>query len=173
MGLKNVTLSRTTNGYFVGANFPVNEKLTREETNFDVSNLSDSANARRARAIALVEDARGKIDVAFGKKYLSDHYDSFAKKDDPDERSLCGHIDLSPRGSKPWQPEFGPAGTAEAKVADWTLVTSMSFEASFGHPCGRNFKAAQHLAEHPEFASMKDLLRDLDSYPWTRFSLAR
>lgn len=173
LGLKNVTLRRTKDGYFVGTNFPVNEKLIREETNFDTSNMSESSNARRVRATELIEGAKGKIDTAFAKKYLSDHYDSFAKQDNPDERTLCGHIDLSPRGSKPWQPEFGPAGTAEAKAADWTLVTKMSFEASFGHPCGRSFKAAEHLAEHPQFASQKELLRDLDSYPWTRFSLAR
>ena len=173
LGLKNVTLKRTKDGYFVGSNFPANEKLLREETNFDINAMGESANARRVRATELVDGAKGHIDQAFVKKYLSDHYDSFGKQEDPNERTLCGHIDLSPRGSKPWQPEFGPAGTVQAKAADETLVKAMAFEASFGHPCGRHFKAAQHLASHPEFADMKPLLRDLDSHPWTRFSVGR
>jgi hypothetical protein len=173
LGLKNVALRRTKNGYFVGANFPVNEKLTREETNFDVTNMSESPNARRVRATELVEGAKGKIDVAFAKRYLSDHYDSYAKQEDPNERTLCGHIDLSPRGVPAWQPPYGAAGTVQAKAADWSLATSMAFEASFGHPCGRGFNAADYLAAHPEFAGMKELLRDLDSYSWTRVSVAR
>lgn len=35
LGLKNHFLERTTDGYFVGANFPVNDKLTKEETSFE------------------------------------------------------------------------------------------------------------------------------------------
>ena len=30
-----------------------------------------------------------------------------------------------------------------------------------------------HLRKHPEFAWEKDILRDLDSYPWTKFQTAR
>jgi hypothetical protein len=173
LGLRNVTLKRTKDGYFIGTNFPVNEKLLREETNFDIHAMDESANARRVRAVELVEGAKGRIDQAFAKQYLSDHYDSFARKEDPNERSLCGHIDLSPRGSKPWQPEFGPAGTVQAKAADEALVKAMSFEAAFGHPCGRHFKAERHLEKHPQFAVMKPLLRDLNSHPWTRFSVGQ
>ena len=32
LGLKNVNLERTKDGYFVGANFPKDPKLTKEET---------------------------------------------------------------------------------------------------------------------------------------------
>ena len=35
LGLKNVTLERKKDGFFVGANFPINPKLAREETTFD------------------------------------------------------------------------------------------------------------------------------------------
>jgi len=34
LGLKNVNLRRSKNGYFVGSNFPVDEKLGKEETRF-------------------------------------------------------------------------------------------------------------------------------------------
>jgi hypothetical protein len=36
-----------------------------------------------------------------------------------------------------------------------------------------DFKAATHLSEHPEFEWEKPLLRDMNSYPWTRFSVAK
>src|SRR5215468_9766712 len=49
LGLKNVALQRTKDGYFVGSNFPVNEQLAREETGFPVHDMSVSANARRVR----------------------------------------------------------------------------------------------------------------------------
>jgi hypothetical protein len=169
LGLKNVTLQRTSDGYFVGSNFPVNEKLAREETDFPMQDNSESANARHARWEQLMEEGKGKIDVIRGQKYLSDHYDIFEHKTDPDERTLCGHIDLSPRGAKPWEPPYGPAGAASAKVVDSTMAEAMSLSASMGHPCGIGFKAAHHLAKHPDLRWQSPILRDLESHPWTDF----
>lgn len=172
LGLKHVTLRRTKDGYFVGANFPVNPDLIREETSYNPHDLSTSSAARQIRAEQLVARYKGRIDLAFGRKYLSDHYDSFEKKVQPGERSLCGHIDLSPRGSFPWQPPFGACGTVQAKVANAAMVHRMSFSAAFGHPCGRRFNAADHLRAHPNESWQKDLLRDLPSRPWTTFTAA-
>ena len=172
LGLKHVNLRRTKDGFFGGSNFPVDETLAREETRFEMKNPSVSANARRARWAQLEAEYKGRIDVEAGKRFLSDHHDSFAKKNDPSERTLCGHIDLSPRGSKPWQPEYGPAGAVQSKVADAAMAERMSFAASMGHSCGMHFKAAEHLRKHPEFAWQKPLLRDLDSHPWTVFRIS-
>jgi hypothetical protein len=173
LGLKNVNLRRTKDGYFGGANFPVNEKLIREETEFPVNDMGASANARRVRWDQLMAEYKGKIDVKAGQRFLSDHYDTYAKRTDPNERTLCGHIDLSPRGSKPWQPEFGIAGAVQAKVTDASMAERMSLTASMGHPCGIAFNAAEHLKRHPEFNWQKEYLRDLNSCPWTTFSAAR
>ena len=170
LGLKNVNLRRSKDGYFTGANFPVNEKLIREETEFPVSDMGVSANARRLRWDQVITEYKGKIDVVAGQRFLSDHYDTFTKKTDPNERTLCGHIDFSPRGSLPWQPEFGTAGTVQAKVSDAAMAEQMSFTASMGHPCGIHFKAADHLQRHPEFNWQKEYLRDMNSFPWTTFS---
>jgi len=173
LGLKNVSLWRKKDGYFVGSNFPVDEKLIREETDFDTKDAGVSANARRIRWEQLMAANKGKIDVALGKQFLADHYDSFARKTEPNERTLCGHIDLSPRGSKPWQPEFGVAGTVQAKIADAAMSEQWSLAAAMGHPCGLHFKAAAHLKRHPQFNWMKERLRDLDSHPWTVFRASR
>ena len=45
LGLKKHSLRRTKDGYFVGSNFPVDPKLIKAETNFDVNDQS-SPNAR-------------------------------------------------------------------------------------------------------------------------------
>jgi hypothetical protein len=94
------------------------------------------------------------------------------KKETPNERTLCGHVELSPRGMKPWQEEYGPAGAVQAKVTDAAMTERMAFQASMGHSCGMHFKAAGFLRQHPEFAWQKGFLRDLDAHPWTEFRAA-
>ncbi|MGA3105061.1 MAG: C45 family peptidase [Terriglobales bacterium] len=173
LGLKNVTLERKKDGYIVGSNFPVNEKLIREETDFDVKDMSASANARHLRWEQLMAENRGKIDVAAAQRFLADHYDTYSKKEDADERTLDGHIDLSARGSQPWQPPFGTAGAVQNKAADAAMVKQISFTAAAGHACGKSFKAQEHLREHPELGWEQGLLRDMDAYPWTTFSITR
>jgi hypothetical protein len=172
LGLKNVTLLRKSDGYFVGSNFPENPQLVKEETDFDVNNMANSANARHVRWEQLMAQYKGRIDVAVAQRFLADHYDTYEKKEDADERTLCGHVDLSPRGEMPWQPPYGAAGAVQNKVADATMAERTSFTAAAGHACGLNFKAAEHLHEHPEFAWEKGLLRDMDAFPWSTFSIA-
>ena len=172
LGLKNVTLQRKSDGYFVGSNFPCAPKLVKEETDFDVNDAANSANARHLRWEQLMAGHKGKIDVAAAEGFLADHYDTLEKKEDADERTLCGHIDLSPRGDPPWEPPFGAAGAVQNKVADATMAAHMSFAAAAGHACGLSFKAADHLGKHPEFGWEKILLRDMDAQPWTTFTSA-
>jgi len=173
LGLKNVNLMKTKDGYFVGSNYPNNAKLAAEETDFGIKDLSVSANARHIRWDQLMAENKGRIDVAAAQKFLGDHYDTFDKKTAPSERTLCGHIDLSARGSKPWEPEYGIAGAVQNKAADAAMISKMTFTAAMGHSCGIDFHAAEHLAKHPEFAWQKSLLKDLKSYPWTTFEAAR
>ncbi len=174
LGLKHVTLKRTKDGVFVGSNFPQDPALIHDEApDFPVHDMSISANARHKRWDDLMAENKGRIDVKMAEKFLADHYDTFAGKRAPSERTLCGHVDLSPRGSKPWQAPYGMAGTVQNKAADAAMAEKMELVAAMGHACGLNFKAADHLKKHPEFAWQKDILRDLDSYPWTKFQIAR
>src|SRR5450755_3866642 len=170
LGLKNVTLNRTRDGYFVGANFPVDEKLARDETDFDMKNPSESANARHARWLQLMEQNKGKIDARAAERFLADHFDTYEKKVDPDERTLCGHIDRSPRGSLPWVGPYGPTGAVQSKVSDAAMAEAMTMRAALGHSCGIGFKAADHLRKHTEFAWQRPVLRDMPSRPWTTFT---
>jgi hypothetical protein len=171
LGLKNFTVDRTTNGYFVGANFPVKPKLAKEETNFDYTKKGSSPNARRVRWEQLMAEFKGKIDAEAGKKFEADKYDVIEKRDGPTERSLCGTVEDSPRGIPEWDwSPFYPGGTVQAKVADAGMITKLQMWAAVGRPCTTAFKADAYLAQRPEAAWAKGLLRDIPSGPWSLFA---
>ena len=169
LGLKNVELRRTKSGYFTGANFPINEKLLKEETTFNAADPSLSPNARRMRWEALMGQNKGHIEAAMARTFLADHYDVVAKKTLPSERTLCGHIDLSPRGMGDWKGPYEAAGAVQNKIADATMISKMSFDAAAGHACGLHYKVKGQLAAHPEYAWQKGLLGDMDAHPWATF----
>ena len=173
LGLKNVTLERTKDGYFVGSNFPINEKLIREETDFDPKDSGQSCLARHIRWEQLMGENKGKIDVPAAQRFLADHYDTFENKEDANERTLDGHIELSPRGSSGWVGPYGTAGAVQNKAADAGMIAKMTFTAAAGHACGKNFKAGEHLGAHPEYEWQRPRQRDMDAYPWTSFSTAK
>ena len=169
LGLKNVTLERSKDGYFVGSNFPINPKLIAEETDFPAADVNHPNQVRRRRWDQLMVENKGQIDVEAGKRFETDHYDVITKEIDPNERTICGHIDRSSRGLKGWQEPFGPAGVAEVKVADAAMIQKMSFSAGMGHPCGVEFKAGQFLKEHKQFDWQRPELQDLKANSWTIF----
>ena len=177
LGLKNTPLWRTKDGYFVSSNFARDPKLIREETSgFDANDKSASANARHVRWEELMKQEKGKIDVQMAEQFLGDHADSFeknassAEKPQPNERSLCGHADVSPRGVKEWDwAPFNPGGAVQGKATDSAMAAKMSFVARAGHPCGEDFLATDFLDRHPEFSWQKPLLRDMKAGPWTTF----
>jgi hypothetical protein len=172
LGLKVVTLERSKDGYFVGSNFDINPKMIAEETTFDTKDMSSSANARHVRWDQLMAQNKGQIDVAMAEKFLGDHYDTWEKKEDPDERTLDGNVDLSPRGIKGWLPPFAPGGAVQNKVADATMAEHMTLAAYRGHVGGRDFKATPFLAEHPEFQWESPLLLNMDAGGWKTFTAA-
>lgn len=166
LGLKNVTLDQKTDGYFVGSNFPIDPKLTKEETTYPVNDPNAPNEVRHRRWEQLMAENKGKIDVELGKKFETDHYDMITKEIDPNERTICGHIDKSSRGLRDWQNPYGPAGVAEVKVADAAMAERLSFAASMGHPCGVPFKAADFLQAHKEYAWQSGTLQDVKVNPW-------
>jgi Phospholipase B len=170
LGLKHDRLWRTRDGYFVGSNFARDPKVIADETTFDPHNPASSPNARRTRWEELMRQYKGKIDVALGEKFEADHYDAYAKKEQADERTLCGHDDASPRGVKLWNwPPYDPGGAVQGKVTDSAMAAKMELVAHMGHPCGENFLAKPFLAAHPEYSWQAPLLHDMLAGPWTVF----
>jgi hypothetical protein len=117
----------------------------------------------------LMAENKGKIDVKMAEQFLGDHVDSFTGKTEPSERTLCGHFELSSRGSGAgaWQPAYGTAGAVQNKATDASMAAKMEFVAAAGHACGMDFIAAKHLQQHPELSWETPELRDMKAYPWT------
>jgi hypothetical protein len=119
LGLKNHPLERTKDGYFVGANYPVNSKFIKEKTTFDTTLLNTSPNARKIRWEQIMKDSKGKIDVNLAMKFLGDHYDTWRKKDKASGLTLCGHFDVDEVGASYWhQSAFDPSGAVQGKATD-------------------------------------------------------
>ena len=139
LGLKNTPLWRTKDGYFVSSNFAQDPKVLAEETGFDPKNMASSPNARRVRWEELMKENKGKIDVAMAERFLGDHFDSYEKKQQADERSLCGHVDTVARGIPEWEwGAYDPAGAVQGKATDSSMAARMSLRARAGHPCGQD-----------------------------------
>jgi hypothetical protein len=173
LGLKNQFLERTSDGYFVGSNFPVNEKLIQEETSFDPSSSDESANMRRLRWEELVREHKGKIDIESAKSFMGDHYDMRRKEERAGRFSLCGHLDEDEIGKNEisWSGTWFPAGAVQAKATDSNLAKNMQFWAIMGHPCGRHFNAKSFIDSHPEYNFQKEYLRDMPGQVWTLFAI--
>jgi hypothetical protein len=172
LGLTRGKVWTTKDGYYSGANFPSDPDLIRDETTFDPNNPASSPNARRIRWDQLLSANKGKIDPAMAEVFLSDHYDTFEKKDDPDRRTLCAHGDNEPitlPGST--SPPYDPHGAVQGKVIDSSMARAMTFIARIGHPCGANFDAAAFLQQHPEFSWESPVMRDMIAGPWTQFRI--
>jgi len=171
LGLLNHAVRRTKDGCYFGANFPDTNRLTNEETKFDRTKKDSSPNARRARWEHLIGQHKGKIDVDLGKAFEIDNFDMIEQKQGTNERTLCGRIEVSPRGVPEWDwGPFYPGGTVQSKVIDGTLAEKMAFWGKIGHH-ESDFIAADFLKEHKEYDWMRGLLKDMKSQPWSWFEV--
>jgi hypothetical protein len=156
-------------GCFVGANFPETEAVTRDETRFDANKKASSPNTRKARWHEMIASHKGKIDLELAKSFENDEFDAFARTHGANERTLCGRVEISPRGVLEWDwPPFYPGGTVQSKVTDGTLAAKMAFWGQAGH-AGSDFLAEPFLKEHKEYNWMRGLLKDMKCCAWTRF----
>lgn len=171
LGLHHTPLTVKKDGYFVSSNFAADPLVIRDDTSgFDAKNMSSSMNARHVTAEAFVHRHYGELDTTLAEAYLSDHWDSYEKKMDADQRSLCGHEETSPVGEPVWgNPPYSPSGAVTGKVMDAEMAERMSFLGRAGHPCGEDFLAAPFLAAHPEFNWQRPILHDMKAGPWTMF----
>jgi hypothetical protein len=170
LGLKHTPLWRKKDGYFVSSNFAQDPAVLKEETDFDPNNTRSSPNARHVRWEELMKQNKGRIDVEMAEQFLSDHFDSVDKTNHPDERTLCGHTDASPRGIAVWdRGPYDPEGAVQGKATDSDMAAQMQLVARAGHPCGEDFMAKDFLSKHPEYAWQAPLLRDMKAGPWTEF----
>jgi hypothetical protein len=170
LGLKHHKVWRTKDGYFSGSNWARDPELIKDETTFDPNNKASSPNARKIRWEQLIEQNKGKIDVALAEQFLSDHFDTYQNKEEANERTLCGHVEISPRGIPEWDwPPYYPGGAVQGKAADSNMAKAMTMRARRGHPCGADFLAKDFLDKNPQFNWEKDILPDMKAGPWSTF----
>ncbi|GAC1305916.1 MAG: hypothetical protein NVSMB24_15550 [Mucilaginibacter sp.] len=172
LGLKDYKVWRSKDTAIIGSNFPIDAKLIKDETTFDVNNKTSSPNARRLRMEKLVAvDYKGKLDDANGKTIEGDTYDALNNKSAYNRCVIDGHVDEDPLGCKEWnEPPFFPMGAVQGKVTSADLASKMEMWAHMGHPGGSDFLAAPFFKKHPEFfKSQGKYLRDMKAYPWTLF----
>jgi len=172
LGLKAYKLWRTKDGVYAGSNWARDPRVLREDApKFDSSDLGSSPNARRVRWEQLLKENKGKIDVNLAEKMLGDHIDSYQQRPETNERTLCGHVDTSPRGVEiwGWGPYF-PGGAVQGKATDSEMTKEMKLVARAGHPCGEDFLAKPFLAAHPQYDWQAPYLHDMKAGPWTEFS---
>jgi len=170
LGLKNRRVWRSKDGYYVGANFPLDEKVIAEETTFDPKNTAQSVCVRRTRWEALTEANKGAIDVNKAMAFLGDHLDASTGRPADNANALCGHVDSDSKGLPEfsWLPYY-PGGAVQGKATSTALAREFKIWARMGHPCGRDFDAAAFAAAHPEWAWQLPYLRDMKAHPWTLF----
>jgi len=174
LGLKYHFLERTKDGCFTGANFPVNEKILKEETSFESYEPDNSASMRRMRWDELMKEYKGKIDIAAAKSFMGDHFDVKRNKEKGGRFSLCGHLDEDESGiaGVSWNAAYFAAGAVQGKATDSNLAAKMQFWAIMGHPCGESFNAKSFLDAHPAYNVQKDFLRDMPGNVWTLFEMS-
>lgn len=170
LGLKAHRVWRGNDGYYVSSNEAQDPKVLAEDTTFDIHDLSQSPNARRVRWHQLMKQWKGQITTQHAQQFISDHYDTYLKKEAPGTHTLCGHGDLDPVGCKvfDWGPHY-PGGSVTGKVTDSNMAAKMRFAARRGHPCGGDFLAKSFIEAHPQYSWQEPLLRDMLAGPWAEF----
>jgi len=145
LGLRNVSLHTTHDGYYVGSNFPEDPKLIAEEVpgGWDKDPARNSCENRRARWKQLLTDNRGKIDAEMGKAFLADTFDQTRQKQGASDSTLCG--------KSPW------GGACNTKVVSAEMVKNLQFWARMGFSDGSEMKFT-----HPSSTYLKDIV----SHPW-------
>ena len=171
LGTFSHSAKRTRDGFFVGCNTAYDPKV-QSETCVDYRDASSSSATRFTRWGQLMETNSGTIDVEAAKKFLADHYDTYFKVDKPTRGTICGHVELDPRGWPEWNcGPYYPFGTTDGIVTNSNLTKRGEFWAHWGKPCGTDFIAQKFFNAHPEYNQLAPNTYDLISYPWALFNL--
>ena len=170
LGLKHHRVWRTKDGILYGSNFPLDEKVTKEETNFDPTVLDTSATSRRLRWEEAGESAKGKLDAGTAMRLVGDHFDQAKLRQGANCRTLCGHLEIDPVAMPDagW-PAYYPGGAAQGKVTTAALAGKLSFWARMGHPCGQDFLTKPFFKAHPQYKWQSPFLHDMKGHAWTLF----
>lgn len=177
LGLKYHNIERTKNGFFIGFNSTYDERIRNLEViDSGFYDVRRHQGARMVRLGELMDEHKGKLNIALAKEIIADHYDVYLLKDNnPCSRTVCSHYDLDPREymSDPSRPKpFAPHGAVDGIVCDTELAKKMAFVGRFGNSCGIPFVKDAFFKKHRQWEKFAPYLRDRPSEPWTEFTIA-
>lgn len=177
LGLKFHKVERTTNGYFIGFNAAYDPQIRNIEcANSGFYDVRRHQGARQVRLEELMDEHKGKINIAIAQKIISDHYDVYLHKDNPCSRTVCSHYDLDAREymSQSDRPKpFSPHGAVDGAVVDSNLAKKMTILMRYGNSCGIPFIKDTFCDKHMQWNIFRPYLMDRPSEPWTEFSIAK
>jgi hypothetical protein len=158
--------------YFIGANYPKDPRIRNLECSNDGGeDIRRHQGARRVRLPQLLEEYRGRINLASGEKIIADHYDVYNDQETQgNSRTVCSHYDLDKREymSDPSRPKpYQPRGAIDGMGIDANLAEKLQLDARFGSSCGTAWCAAEFLKAHPQFSHLEPFLHDRPTQPWT------
>jgi hypothetical protein len=163
LGLKTYNIQKTKNGVFYGMNTPISFKIRNLETfQNTVSDISTSSGSRNERLNYLLnEKYYGKINIQNAKLIISDHYDSFLKKEHIGFRNICRHSETE-------EDESNRAlyGSTDSKITNSKMVSEMKFWGRFGSGCGRSFKIKEFVNKYSEYKKWESVVDDFKPYRW-------
>ncbi len=171
LGIDEHAIRRTKDGYFVGANWALDDKVRTECVGVSFNErASHSCASRTQRLLQLMGKYNGKIDVGIAKHIIRDHFDVSLPKEQPSANTICGHTEFDERGLKEWKcGPFEPFGATDAKVVTSTLNESGAWWAHWGPACDTRFDSKAFFKNHPEYKWQEAFTRDINPYPWTLF----
>ena len=116
-------LAATKDGCFVGANFPVTDKVSKEETKFDHAKQESPPQCPQGRWERLMAEHKGKIDVEARqgvreRRLRRDHAEERGRTSGPSAAGSRSRRAASPSGTG----AVLPGGTVQSKVIDGTLA---------------------------------------------------
>jgi len=172
-GLKFHKIDRLMDGYFTGFNAPLDPRIRNFEcTNSGFADIRRHQGSRQVRLPQLMETYKGRLNLENAKEILSDHYDVYTGKVEPNSRTVCSHYELDDRRymSQPGRPvPFQPRGAVDGIVACSSQARELKFSARWGSTCGMAFDAEAFLQDHPQFDYLREFLKDRPTQPWTVF----
>jgi hypothetical protein len=175
LGLEYVNVEKKTDGYFIGFNAAEDPRIRNLEcSNTGYYDIRRHQGARRVRLTQLMEEHKGKIDIAVAKDIIADHYDVYLNKINPSARTCCGHYELDDRAymSQADRPlPYQPRGAVDGIVCDTNLVKKMSMIARWGSSCGTPFDKTEFFKKHIQWKDQEPYLHNRPSQPWTEFSV--
>jgi len=162
LGLNTYNIQKTKNGVFYGMNNPISFKIRNLETiNNSISDISTSSGSRNERLNYLLNtEYYGKINIQNAKIIVSDHYDSFLKKEHIGFRNICRHSESEE------EPKKALYGSIDSKITNSKIASEMKFWGRFGSGCGRSFKIKEFVNKYSEYKKWENVVDDFKPYRW-------